>query len=259
MLYPAPNAVGLLAAIVTHSLLTSSARDAQKQQMQAKADEVLAPFRPLIEATQPQDLLARAWPATGLAGSVPLWLNTDRPASVASTDTAGTLEWRPTFLLTQDRRSLVLDLALAVRLRESPQSLAYQNTVRVVGRPRPETDPTAAWTADNGSTWHRATSGLLAVALEIAMQDWQGQFSRTEATARTVRYQEGERERMERAQVLKEGCEHTVIRTLRGWLMAVPTPEPIQQRLGCRAPVAAAASPATEAAIGSPPSASEAH
>jgi hypothetical protein len=248
MLYPAPNAVGLLAAIATHSLLTGSARNAQKQKLQAAADEVLEPFRPLIEATQPDGLLGRAWPATGLAGS-PQWLPADAPPGTAATGTAGTLEWLPAYLLTQDRRSLVLDLALAVRLRETPQSLAYQNTVRVVGRARPEADPKEAWTSNGGAAWHAATANLLAQALTMAMQDWQGQLGPTDTAARTVRYQEGDKERMERAQVLREGCDHTVIRTLRGWLMAVPSQELVRQRLGCAPAAAPAVAPIASAPV----------
>lgn len=245
MLYPAPNAAGLLAAIVTHGLLTSSARNAQKQQLQAQADTLLEPLRSLIQATQPQPLLAAAWPGTGLAGS-PKWLDMQAPAGAgAAADTAATLEWLPTYTLTQDRRSLVLDLALAVRLRDTPEALAYQNTVRVVGPARPETDPNEAWLADGGAAWQTTTAHLLSKGLAIAMQDWQGQFGTTNTPARTVRYQEGASERMERAQVLREACDETIIRTLRGWLMAVPSQASVRQRLGCPSEAAPASPTST--------------
>jgi hypothetical protein len=43
-----------------------------------------------------------------------------------------------------------------------------------------------------------------------------------EGVFRTVRYQEGGAEKIERAQVLEQQCGRTVLRTLRGWLLSVP-------------------------------------
>ena len=45
---------------------------------------------------------------------------------------------------------------------------------------------------------------------------------RAEAPQRTVRYRQGNAERIERAQVLAERCDRLLLRNLRGWLLSVP-------------------------------------
>jgi hypothetical protein len=61
---------------------------------------------------------------------------------------------------------------------------------------------------------------MLAQSVDIALAYMPGHAG-TEPF-RTVRYQEGSVERMERAQVIREACGQVVLRTLRGNLMAVP-------------------------------------
>ena len=56
-LYPAPNAAGLLVAIIAHGFVSSGLRQKQKDQMQLEANRVLEPFEPVLSGFTHQQLM----------------------------------------------------------------------------------------------------------------------------------------------------------------------------------------------------------
>lgn len=210
MLYPAPNAGGLLAAILTHALIVDSQRSAERSAAQARADLVLTPHAATI-GTLAGDALAE-----GALRGLP---NATREAARGLV-----VQMQPRFALAPDARTLVLDNVLRVHDVDTPAVARFENTVRVVAAPRTEADPQAAWAADDGRALRDESLAMLAHSLDIALAP----LPAAEPQAfRTQRYRFGLAQKMERGQPVAGACQRVVLRTLRDWLMSVPlaTPE----------------------------------
>jgi len=246
MMYPAPNPVGLLAAILTHSLVSTSLRESQKSQMQLEADKVLQPFESVLGTFTNRRLMEEGVRKMAAGGPK----RVVAPAVSAGADWL--IESAPVFSMTQDRGALVLDNAVRIFGPGSTKA-AYAQTVRVVSSPlapmpvpmppspsasavtapaeaasAPELTP--MWLESDGRRLIESSVELFAESLDVALE--QASASALDATAphRTFRYAEGGSERMERAQLVSERCGRTLIRTLRGWLMSIPT----TGETGCR-------------------------
>lgn len=60
MLYPAPNAGGFLAGLITHAIILESMKSKQKTAAQEAADKVLTPFTDVIQNYTYLELMQRA-------------------------------------------------------------------------------------------------------------------------------------------------------------------------------------------------------
>lgn len=215
ILYPAPNLAGMLGGIIAHGLLVNGGRDREKARIREEADKVLLPYQADLLLFRHDELLGAALAQLNVAGAKRLAAPAAPPAA---SETA--VDSVPLFYMTQDRRALVLVNTLSVRAAGAAAPL--QKMVRVVSAPR-AADAEAGWTDGAHNLLRRTSIAMQARAIEIALAD--AAASPTAAAAapfRTVRYEEGGVERMERAQVVDEQCGELLLRTLRGELMAVP-------------------------------------
>lgn len=240
MLYPAPNAVGFLAAVLTHSLLVGSAKDQQKTKLQQEADKVLEPYQPVLGEYLQKDLMQRGLQLVAAGGN----------RRLVDADAAPAADWlidsTPVFSLTRDQSTIVLENVIAVYAPSLPSAPAYQNVIRVVSKPRTESDLVAFWTANQGEKLKDESAGLLAQSLDIALGEVSAAPGQQAVPQKTYRYQEGSAEKMERGQLVSERCGRTVIRTLRGWLMSIPSKRPAEESCGQQA-AQGGASPAVTA------------
>jgi hypothetical protein len=202
MLYPAPNVVGLLAAIATHAVIANGERERARQAARDKADLVLTPYRAILDSFSPQDLQRAA------------------EVRLAAKDLAGEVKCEPQFAMTQDQRAIVLENAISVQ--RPGQAKPEVQVIRLVGAPVSAADPAQHWQASEGRPLRDTSAELLARSVELAL----AQLDATPRQARTVRYMEGEKEKVERAEVLMDLCSQMVLRTLRGNLMVVPKKDP---------------------------------
>jgi hypothetical protein len=216
MLYPTGGlgVLGLLVGVATHAALIGGSRSRQESQMQLAADKVLDPYRGALSQFRLRDLEQGALAATPSGAVAHLHDAKEAPAGELFVETA------PAFAMTPDSAALVLDETVVVR--PSPTSdKGVQQMLRVVSAPRPEADLKAAWSAGGGAALKTTAVALMAQSLDIALL-----LSRHPAddkqAFRTLRYSFGDRERMERGQLLEETCDRLVIRTLRGALLVVP-------------------------------------
>ena len=221
MLYPAPNAAGLLAAILTHGLLNEGAKQSQKDKLQSEADEVLRPFRSFLDGFTHSRLIESA---------LPLQRTRDERRPLGPNDSPGpdwTVEVAPVFSMTRDQRALVLDNAVRIYAPASADA-AYAQTIRVVSHPAAVGEGATAeaieshWRAEEGRRLLELSAALLAESLDVAMQDSRRQAAAADAPQRTFRYAEGSAEKIERASLVEAQCGRLLLRTLRGWLMSVP-------------------------------------
>lgn len=214
MLYPAPNAAGLLAAIITHGVLAEATKKSEKEKLQQEANKVLQPYQPVLQSYGSRDLMQRA-------------LQRMPPGQqlLEGDDSAGTgltVETVPVFSLTQDQTAIVLDNDITVSGSGLGDARPYRNVVRVVSSVHAVADPSAYWTADQGERLKNESATLLAESLRIALQQATATPQAQAPVFKTIRYEEGSTEKMERGQPLEVRCDRVVLRTLRGWLMSVP-------------------------------------
>jgi hypothetical protein len=216
MLYPAPNAAGLLAAVIAHGFLANSEKKAQKDKLQTTADEVLSPYKVVLDNFNYQELMRRTVEKTSTGANEKLAEDTSDPGQET------VIESIPVFLLTQDQKTVILDNAIFIRKPGIAPEAAYRNNIRVVSSAMNGADPAAFWTANDGERIKDESAQLVAESLDIAFHDAAAGKAPDGLSYRTVRYREGTAEKIERAQVLSEKCDRLLIKNLRGELMSVP-------------------------------------
>ncbi|WP_457389840.1 hypothetical protein [Roseateles sp. P5_E1] len=236
MMYPAPNAAGLLVAILTHAAVNEGVQRAQANKLQQRADLVVAPYQGIVALMTPEGLMTQA--RGFLSG-----------AATPMAEARWRLELVPAFWMTQDSRALIVQAEAGWRDASVPNP-QRRAAVTVVSDPLLEENAVEAWSSKEGELLVRRTAQLLAMAAEALAGDLPPNAA-DEGRHRTVRYLEGRRERMERAQVLQQRCGRALLRTLTGELKSVPLSNPPEAEAGCPAAVPApprAAPVASEAA-----------
>lgn len=215
-LYPAPNAIGFLAAVITHGAITESAKNSQKNRLQETADKVLAPYRPVLSNYTHRELMQRGLEKTVSGGAKKLVEFSEKPGA------DWWVESTPIFLMTQDQSAIILDNLISIYAPATPETPVYQNVVRVVSRPQDAADAAGLWIANEGAKLKDESANLLAVSLDTALNEAVRGPVQDNNPQKTFRYLEGKTEKMERATLVSEACERALIKTLRGTLMSIP-------------------------------------
>jgi hypothetical protein len=107
------------------------------------------------------------------------------------------------------------------RTAGKPEANAYLSVVRVLSAPFDSDNKEEYWKTNDGERLRATSVGLLSDALRLMFGELNTDAG-TQLPYRSIRYQEGGHERVERAQVLSETCERIIARTLRGWIFSVP-------------------------------------
>lgn len=245
MMYPAPDPLTFLVAIATHAAITGMARNAEEQQLLDAAAMRSKYYREAAETISLRDLQSQALrnrPALSVAPSAP-------PGGSGM----HRVELAPVFVMAVDARSLALEATVRLtRAGGAPQD----KTVRVVSAGPGAAYTETYWLADNGLRLKDTMATLLAEAIDLAIDE---PSLASEPRQKTVRYLEGQDERIERGYLLGERCGRAVVRSLRGVLMSLPLasagaadtsgkcPQTVQDPAGPPMPAPAAAQPSTPA------------
>jgi hypothetical protein len=216
MLYPAPNAAGFIAALITHGFLLESTRTQQLEKIRQVADQVLLPYQPVLNSFQSRELMQRGLDRTSAAGPKRLAEFSEKPGAEIFVESI------PLFSMTQDHTTIVLDNAIVIHAPHGPASSPYKNVLRIISRPQTRADLVTYWTANDGENLKAESVSLLAESLDLALRELSGELDKKTNPHRTVRYREGTAEKMERGQIVSENCDRVVLKNLRGWLMSVP-------------------------------------
>jgi hypothetical protein len=216
ILYPASDAASLLAGIITHGILVGSANKIQKNKLQDKADEVLSPYHAVLDTFNHKELMQRALERTSMGGSKKLIEFSEKP------EAGWLIESTPVFSITQDQSAIILDNSIAIYTPDAEPATAYRNNVKVVSQARDGENLDGFWIANQGEKLKEESASLFAQSLDIAVGEATRGASDENNAYKTIRYLEGNTEKMERAQIVSERCNRVVIKTLRGSLMSVP-------------------------------------
>jgi hypothetical protein len=218
VIYPAPNAVGLLVAIAIHAAQVEASKNRQRENIINAADKVLQPYQTVLDGYAYAELMQSGAGKMALVGSKRLLAPTQ--ATVAD---GWLIESALVFSLTQDQRAIVLENAIVVQTPgNTTKAAGYKNVVKVVSHAIVDDDPVSYWTANEGERLKQESASLLAESLDAALDDMLKASSAVGAPYKTVRYHEGSVKKTERAQVLGGYCHRITMRTLRGNLMIVP-------------------------------------
>ncbi|WLI88745.1 hypothetical protein Q4S45_18790 [Massilia sp. R2A-15] len=226
MMYPAPGLVGMLAAVATHAAISGGMRESEKQKMRDEADKVLLPYRPALANYGHQELMLASLAEMKTAGDKHLL-----PAAAPCAEGEVVADGVPSFFMTQDQRALILENAISI---QGAGARPYQKIIRVISPAQDEGAGVAAWFNDRENLLRKVSARMVAQSLDIALADAQAAGEPSDPF-KTVRYNEGGAERMERAQVISDQCGQLVLRTLRGNLIAVPSKAPQAPAAGCPA------------------------
>lgn len=238
MLYPGDNGAVFLGALFTHAVLEKGARNRQRTQIQDAANQVLEPYRELIESL---DFVALMQRAIALSNAVP-------PGVQVSAAEDATSDWvveiNPSFLLSKDARALVLEAKVVARPRAAGAQPGYEHALIIVSDGVDDPNPAPRWLENDGSLFRETAAQLLASSLDIAVsRAARGEVA--QGSMQTIRFQQGVTERIERVQLVEEGCDRTLAKTLRGAWLSVPR-RPAQQAGSQCAGSAAAVTAATD-------------
>ncbi len=220
MLYPAPNAVGLFAALVTHGLLNGVSRRAEENRQLEAANKVLEPYQSVLNEFRYEDLFKLALEQGDSATKM----------RVASTGEVPGADWflasEPQISMTQDQCALVLDTSVVAYAPNLSTMPAYQNAIRVVSTPISVEDAKTYWSDQNGKNIKVMSARLLATAIAIAIREAANAGTKaaepSASVQKTVRFTYGKSERVERAELIDVSADRAVLKTLRGGLMVVP-------------------------------------
>lgn len=213
--YPGTDFATFAAAVLVHGAMAHAERDRHQRAWQEASDQVLGRYRPILADFKHRDLMKQAIELTPWGGPKQMIDLTQVP------NTGWLVESSPLFSMTQDQRALVL--VNAVRITRIGDALpAHDIVVHVVSRPRTDEDVGSSWEQRGGAGLKDESASLLAHSLLLALRDASSPASSEAGPFSMVRYREGEKEKMERAQVVAQPCDRQVARTLRGWLLSVP-------------------------------------
>jgi hypothetical protein len=208
-LYPAPNAGGLIAAILTHSLWVNGSRESERQARQTTADQVLEPYKAVIDrldAAQLTGVLQSGW------------------ASDPSVQGGARriVHLQPHFRVSTDHRAIVMDVRIRFQGEDTQSERpASDMVVQVVSTPQYGEDPLAVWLDNDAHVFREEVVTMLTHGIDIALKVKAAPLPAA-APARTQRYAFGNETRMERGQPLASGCGRVVLWTLRESWMSVP-------------------------------------
>lgn len=209
-----PGLVGFFAALATHGVMADRMKDSQKQKLRDRANQILKGYEPVLNDFKYSEL------ATASLG---MMLTPGNKSMIALDNEAPPnniiIDSRPQFAMTQDQRAIILDNPISIAAPGNPT--AYSVLIRVVSRDAGENSPIAAWTEEQGHKLKNESEHLFAASLDIALNAMATSDNK-DGAYKTVRFQEGGKEKMERGQVIREDCSNIVFKTLRGELMSVP-------------------------------------
>jgi hypothetical protein len=222
MLYPGIGGLGgLLAGIATHGVLVEAGKENEKARIQRDADKVIDPYRGAINSFTFRQLAERAIQKDAIKGF-------GRLINTTETGIGFVIKSEPVFLLTADRRALVLENTVSVFSPNSPTEALYQNIFKVVSDPRNSEDMETYWGKDGARELKGVSQALFSRSLNLAVATIEG-LDRISETEKTIRFYEGGSKQIERGRVIDQACGRLVALNLRGWIISVPISKSLEE------------------------------
>jgi hypothetical protein len=214
MLYPAPNAAGFLAAVITHGIISQSAVAHEKNQLQEKADKVLEPYQPVINNFSYKQLMEDGLKKVSFAGNKQLFAFQERSKD-------WTINSVPIFYMTANQSAIIIENMIEIYPPNASKP-QFSYTTKIISPSYGNGSPSEYWLANEGERLKQVSINVFTDSLNIAMQAATGKLNAENVSYKTFRYYEGDIERMERGQLISEDCRSITIKNLSGWIMSFP-------------------------------------
>jgi hypothetical protein len=225
------GAGGMLAQVLIHAAISSSAQDKKLAEQQKQANKILEPIQDLITKID----------TTMLEHESPHY----RFVTTAPDDAVLVVRSQPIFFVSQDFTTFSVRNMVEVSTLAAPtkkqrgkkkKSTSYENLIEVIGAPVAKGSELELYRKDDGKELDAIFSDLYRISLELLIADFQDKYA-TGTPQVSFRFTQGEHSRFERGNVLQSDCNRTLIRNLRGWLISFNTPQDPQK--SCVEPEAA--------------------
>lgn len=203
---------GLLAQIAVHAAIKKSAREAKLAENQEGANRYLRPINDVLKTISHKDLVPN-----------------DEKFHFAIADTENTIARQPQndvlvshpiFFFSEDLKSLTLKHVVKVQ-DKGAKTPKYQNMIEVISK-TDATDAKAYWLNTDEQNLLQHIRGLYKDSLLIVHKELAGQLA-SDVKQKNHRITVNEKSRFERGSAVLQTCNQTVIRNLRGWLIAFPS------------------------------------
>lgn len=192
---------GLLAQVLVHNAINQSAQTSKLASMQEAANNALQPLSMILEQLKTNALIHEHGE---------YFFNESEAEYV--------LDSKPIFFFSKDLRSLSVKHIVNL-YKSGERKPVYQNMVEVL-ETNVEGDPVEYWLNADDQVIKNTTNKLYKTSLAIAVADIKGKFAEADSKQKNYRIQHGERKRFERGTHLHSFCNTSIIRNLRGWLIA---------------------------------------
>ncbi len=212
-----PGAAGLIALVAqigVHSSIVSSQREERLATLQESANSEIQPLLNMVDGLQMSQLLApehKPWLASSLNSDVE------------------TLYVKPIFFSNTDMTQLSVKVVAWIPdpngTKKRPDK--YKNLIQVVNAPLSDEQRTLLINGDQ-ALMQQILANLLGTAMDITHGATTGKFADVKGTMKTYKMPNAGKNKVFRASHIADTCEHTIVRNLRQWLIAIPKDQQAQ-------------------------------
>ncbi|PCJ11847.1 MAG: hypothetical protein COB04_18580 [Gammaproteobacteria bacterium] len=212
-LYPGGSGAVVIAALLVHSATVESSKNRQKSELQSKADQILVPYHSAIENLSAIDLIND----TNMK-IVGLNKNTDVNATEIH------VQSKPLYLISEDEKTLVLRNIVIAHSGEDANNdnVIYKNMIEVHSNTASTDAPQSHWISNDEENFRNVVHSLYVESIQLAMDDIKNALL-TDSPEKTFTYYQSNQKQYERGSLVRQQEGRIAIRTLRGWLMSVPS------------------------------------
>jgi hypothetical protein len=209
MMYQGGAGAGVfLAQIFTHAAISSSMQKDKLSKQQVQANKVLAPIEKLLKNLSQESLVH----------------DSDLYTFFNESESDGNiiLTSLPIFFMSQDMASITLKHVVTVQ-QANQKGMLYQNVIEVISPVIATHDLNEELKKNGGMRLNKITKSLYEYSLSLALADLKGEYNNSESLQESFRFHQGNQLRFERGVSIKNDESNSVIRNLRGWLVAFPS------------------------------------
>jgi hypothetical protein len=214
-LYPGDNAGVFLVAVFTHAAVVEAEKNSKKDELQEEADKVLLPYKDAIANFTGSELVNAGLAKIPTDGKYSLKILEEGNA-----EAEWIMESKPEFEMTKNQRVLLSRNIVVIRSNKKQPEILYQNLMEVHSSPCKQEKPESCWL--EGALKNTSVE-LFAETIKLALLDFSKELHDGTNTEKTFSYYLGDEKTFQRGKLALENCDRMVIRTLRGWLLSVPS------------------------------------
>lgn len=203
------GAGGFLAQIIVHAAVSSSAQKKKLTEQQQQANQILTPLQNVLGSFTQEILVHKHHHYSFSDGE-------DSSSIIV-------LESQPVFFLSQNLKAIYLKHKVLLR-KQGEKDALYKNMIEVISPEIVNENPYEALQKDSGALLVEISKTLYEDSLSFAIADARGQYNDLGVTQKSFKFYQGGQLRVERGSNISEesNSDKSVIRNLRGWLVAIP-------------------------------------